>query len=481
VSTTLNKTADKKFKKRIIGLILGIIIIALFVILPPFSGLAKADSVTNPEAAMASIGVFIGAIVMFVCETAPLAVVSLSLMMILPYFNITDLNTIYAKFGGTSFFFVAFCFGITGALSQTTIPLRIAAFITRISKGRGKVIVYGFGLATGILSAILSNFGTMIMMYGFVLMFLRQANCKPGQSNLGRDLMMVVPMAAGAGGIATPAGSPGNLIAQSLFLEAGVDMNFLQWTIMWLPWCIISIIVFCLFCCLIFKPENLSVDDMSVVADERDKAGPMNGKEKLAVLIIAVTVILWFAGSFVKALNTTVVAGIAFFVMFMPGVDLMNWKAYVQEADWNLLFMVGSVAITMGCVNDTGAMLWIAKAIFGGLTGMSTFVIVLIIAAVISYLRVFVPTAPSVAAIFVPIMLAIATVTGISPVVLGMFPVFVSGSTMTLMYTEPIYVYTFGSGYYTAGDLFKAGLAPTWFVIIAWAALCPLWVKLFGY
>jgi len=126
-------------------------------------------------------------------------------------------------------------------------------------------------------------------------------------------------------------------------------------------------------------------------------------------------------------------------------------------------------------------MLWIAKAIFGGLTGMSTFVIVLIIAAVISYLRVFVPTAPSVAAIFVPIMLAIATVTGISPVVLGMFPVFVSGSTMTLMYTEPIYVYTFGSGYYTAGDLFKAGLAPTWFVIIAWAALCPLWVKLFGY
>ena len=63
-------------KKRIVGLILAVLIIALFTAIPPFEGL--------DEPAMASIGIFLGAIVMFVCQVAPLAIVSLTIMMLLP-------------------------------------------------------------------------------------------------------------------------------------------------------------------------------------------------------------------------------------------------------------------------------------------------------------------------------------------------------------------------------------------------------------
>ena len=114
------------FNKRITGLIVAIILIAVFTLLPPFEGLS--------EQAMASIGIFLGAIIMFVFQVAPLAVSCLTLMVLLPYFGITDLGTIWAKFGGTSFFFVFFCFGVTGALSNTTIPLRISAWLTKVSK-----------------------------------------------------------------------------------------------------------------------------------------------------------------------------------------------------------------------------------------------------------------------------------------------------------------------------------------------------------
>ena len=461
-------------RKRIFGFAAAVLLIALFTLLPPFEGLT--------EPAMASIGIFLGAIILFVCQVAPLAVSCLTLMVLLPYFNIMQLSDIYAQFGGTSFFFVFFCFGVTGALSNTTLPMRISAWITKISKGNPKALVFGFLFTATLLSGFLSNFGTLIMFYGIIIMFLRSAGLKPGESRLGKCLMIGLPFACGNGGFISPAGSPGNLIAQSLLSQAGFDITFLQWFIMCIPFALIMCLLVCIALIVIFKPEPMPAEAQQSVLSAKDKLGAMEGKEKKAIVIIIATIILWFAGTWVPVLNTTVVAGCAFFLMFMPGIDLMDWKSYVREADWNLLMMVGSVAITMGCVNTTGAMTWIADKLFSGLGGLSIFLVMLIVGLVVCYLRVLIPTAPSVAAIFVPIMIGIAGIVGTQyTVALAMIPVFWAGATITLLYTEPIYLYTYGSGYYSAGDLFKAGLIPTLIMVVIVAAGFPAWFALFGF
>ena len=460
-------------KKRIIGLILAVAIVAIFSALPPFEGLDRP--------AMASIGIFLGAIVMFVCQVAPLAIVSLTIMMLLPYFGIMDLTTIYSKFGGTSFFFVMFAFGVTGALSQTTIPLRLSAWITKISKGDPRILVFGFTLAACIISGFLSNFATLIMFYGIVMMFLKVSGCKPGQSALGRCLMIGLPMAAGTGGIITPAGSPGNLIAIELLNAQGQNITFLQWFLMMAPFAIIACLILCVFLCAMFKPERLTAEACQVVQETKNELGPMNGKEKLAIAIIVITVILWFSTTWLTFLDTTVIAAVACMLMFLPGIDLMDWKSFIAECDFNLLFMVGSVAITMGCVNETGAMSWIMNNLFSGLAGMPVFLVFLIVGFVVCYLRTLIPTAPSVAAIFIPVLIGISEIVGGHMVALCMIPVFWSGATMTLMYTEPIYLYTNASGYYTAGDLFKVGLAPTLILIVLIALVFPGWFGMFGF
>lgn len=463
----------KVSKKRIIGFLIAVVLIAIFTVIPPFEGL--------DEPAMASIGIFIGAIVMFVCQVAPLAIISLTIMVLLPFFGIMDLATIYAKFGGTSFFFVLFAFGVTGALSQTTIPLRISAWITKISKGNPKILVFGFTLATCVISGFLSNFATLIMFYGIVMMFLKVSGCKPGESRLGRCLMIGLPMAAGTGGIITPAGSPGNLIAVELLAAQGINITFLQWFLMMTPFAIIASLILCVFLCAMFKPERLTDEACQVVQQTKDELGPMIRKEKIAIAIIVITVVLWFSSTWFPILNTTVVAACACMLMFLPGIDLMDWKSYVAECDFNLLFMVGSVAITMGCVNTTGAMSWIMNKLFSGLAGMPIFLVFLIVGFVICYLRTLIPTAPSVAAIFIPVLVGISEIIGGHLVALAMIPIFWAGATMTLMYTEPIYLYTNASGYYNAGDLFKVGLAPTLILIVIIAAVFPGWFALFGF
>ena len=461
-------------KKRIVGFVVAVALIALFTLIPPFEGL------TDP--AMASIGIFLAAIVLFVCQVAPLAVSCLTLMMLLPYFNITTLADIWAGFGGTSFFFVFFCFGVTGALSNTTLPMRISAWITKVSKGNPKILVFGFLYAATIISGFMSNFGTLIMFYGIIIMFLKAAGLKPGESRLGKCLMIGLPFACGNGGFISPAGSPGNLIAQSLLINQGFDITFLKWFLMCTPFALIMCFLVSVSLIAIFKPEPMPTEAMEAVYEAKQKLGPVGGNEKKAIIIILVTILLWFAGTWVKQLNTTVVAGCAFFLMFMPGIDLMDWKSYVREADWNLLMMVGSVSITMGCVNTTGAMTWIADKLFSGLGGMSIFLALLLVGVIVCYLRVLIPTAPSVAAIFVPIMIGIAQIVGTEyTVALAMIPVLWSGSTITLLYTEPIYLYSYGSGYYTAGDLFKAGLIPTLIMVVIIAAAFPAWFGLFGF
>jgi hypothetical protein len=73
---------------------------------------------------------------------APLAISCLIAYDAAAYFKITDLPTIYNQFGGTSFFFVLFCFGVTGPCRRP--PCRCAsAPPSRKSPGNPKVIVYG--------------------------------------------------------------------------------------------------------------------------------------------------------------------------------------------------------------------------------------------------------------------------------------------------------------------------------------------------
>jgi sodium-dependent dicarboxylate transporter 2/3/5 len=283
------------------------------------------------------------------------------------------------------------------------------------------------------------------------------------------------------GGFISPAGSPGNLIAVSLLQAEGINVTFLDWFLICLPFSLLACLFMSISLVWLFKPEHLPQEAQAAVLEENKKLGPLVRKEKLAIIIIIVTILLWFAGSWVKALNTTVVAGIAFFLMFMPGIDLMDWKTYSREADWNLLFMVGSVVITMGCVNSTGAMTWIMDKLFSGVAGLSVFALFLIVGIVICYLRVLIPTAPSVSAIFVPVMIGIAGIAGGHTVALSLIPVFWSCATMTLVFTEPVYLYTYTSGYYKAGDLFKAGLIPTLLMILIIAVVFPQWVAVFGY
>lgn len=167
--------------------------------------------------------------------------------------------------------------------------------------------------------------------------------------------------------------------------------------------------------------------------------------------------------------------------MFLPGIGLLDWDYFTKKSDWNILFLVGACSVTMGCVNTTGAMSWIVNHMLYGITSFSPLFLLLLVGLIVAGVRAFIPTGPTLVAIFVPILLEIAQATGQSSVLFVLITVFWGGAAMLLVYTEPMFLYTFGYGYYTAKDLLIAGMIPTLSMVVILATIFPKIVALVGY
>ena len=460
-------------KKAVLGIILAVLFMAVFTLIPPPEGMT--------EAGMASIGIFLAAIALWITEAFPVSISAISLIILMPFFGIMDFNTAVNSFGTSTALFIMATSGITVALAKSTIPLRITAMIVKVTKGNAKLIILGFCLASGILSGIMSSLATCVLFFGFVLVMLRTAHQNPGQSRLGRALMIALPVCSGIGGFLTPAGTPGNVLMMDIMAGYGIDMTFAAWSAVGIPFGLLAILLVAVWLPVVFKPENLDESAQAVIREERSTIGAWTAKEKKSVLIIAAMLILWFAGSWIKPLNTTTVAVLGMMVMFLPGIDILNWKNFSNECNWDLVFIMGTATIIMSGVTATGAMDWIVNLLFANIGSLSPVVMWIVIAIAVCVFRALIPTTTAVIALFAPMLYSIAQMTGANLTAMLMIPAFWGPAAMLLVYTEPIFLITFGERYYSAPDLIKFGWFPSLVMAIIIALVFPIYLPLLGF
>lgn len=461
-------------KKGMIGVIIALAIMILMSILP------TNDNVTR--AGLYAMGIFLAAIIMWICDSMPMCVTALLAIFMLSVFKVLPLNgdgSVYYIFGGTAFFFAVATFVVSIALENTCVPLKICSAMTKISKGNSKILVIVLLLATGITSSVMSNLSTCIIYMNLGLALIHANKCEPGKSGLAKCLMIGIPCCAGIGGLITPAGTPGNILIMQLLSEnAGINISFAQWIVLMAPLAIISIIMFGIWETIIFKPEEISVEAMTELKSKLDEHGKLNAKEWKTMIVIGAMLVCWILGTWVKVFDTTLVAVCGMALMFMPGISVLEWKDTSNRINWNLAFTIGSVGVLVAGLNVTGIMNYFVNQIFSGLTGMNMMIAFIIISFVVCFIRAFIPTAPAIAALFGPPLLALAPILGVSAVALLFIPAYWA-CTPTLLWIEPIFLFTYGYGYYKPQDVLKFGSLPT-LIIIAIMAFLPMYVGMIG-
>jgi sodium-dependent dicarboxylate transporter 2/3/5 len=288
--------------------------------------------------------------------------------------------------------------------------------------------------------------------------------------------MIAIPVASMIGGMMTPAGSSVNLIAiAQLEKITGDTISFVQWMAAGIPLAIVMIPLAWLVMIKVYKPAEITGDDITRFINELGGSIPknLNVKERKVTIIIVIMLILWIASSWVSSINVMVVALLGCCVMFLPGIDILDVKTFLRENSWDAFFLVGTVLSISAAMIDNGVSGVIADAIPA--LNMSPMLIIAFGAVLIFLSLIVIPVATSLIPIMATPLIALATGAGVPPALI-MMAAALCACNCYLLPLDTVPLITYSKGYYSMTDMSRS----TVFLQIAMVALCALWLPVIG-
>ena len=204
-----------------------------------------------------------------------------------------------ARFSDTSVYFLLGGLFIGLAMSRHGLDRRFALFIlTRRWAGRRpEAVLAALGLAVMLISMWTSNTAATAMIYPVamgVIAVLGRASPGLARGRFATAILLMVAFASGAGGVATPIGTPTNLVARGMLRAEGVEIPFFEWLQVGLP---LSVLLYCglfLWMSQWRAPAGLDLPSLrSSLAQERASLGRLGRGEINTLVTFLVVVALW--------------------------------------------------------------------------------------------------------------------------------------------------------------------------------------------
>jgi sodium-dependent dicarboxylate transporter 2/3/5 len=167
---------------------------------------------------MAAATILIGTL--WLTEVIPLAVTSLLPLVLLPLLGIAAGDQVAGEYAQDVIFVFLGGFMVALAMERWGLHRRIALAIVSAFGSSPNRLVLGFLIATAALSMWISNTAAAMMMVTIALAVIQTAEENLNSSSAGRiglALLLAVAYGATIGGVATPVGTPPNLVFIEIF------------------------------------------------------------------------------------------------------------------------------------------------------------------------------------------------------------------------------------------------------------------------
>ncbi|MDJ1651275.1 MULTISPECIES: SLC13 family permease [Gordonibacter] len=468
------ESTNVPLSKRLIGIGLAAVCIIGSMFIPGTEALGHQGIMT--------LGLLLALVSLWVTSALPLGVTALFVVVMCPVLGIVGgLGEAIGGFASPALFFIISVFSLPVIMLKTNWGVRLISTIIKWTGTNSRKLVLGFMIATTLVSTVMSDVPCTVLFLGFALTILKATDAKPLESNLGRCLMIGIPIAAVTGGMATPAGSSFNVVAMNILQQAtGTSISFLNWVCVALPVVIVMTPITWFFITQILKPEPIADSALQGIRDQAAAAKKVEPHEVKTLVIIVGLLALWIIGNWVPVLNATVVALIGLTLMFVPGMQLLTWKEFQNSVPWGIVLMCGTIMSMGSVVEKTGGAKFLADLIAGsGVMDLGFFAAFALLLALIYLIHTVCPIGVAILGIFLPIMITLCAGFGVSPAVPTIaLAVVVAGN--YLMPVNPTVMLTYGEGYYTFGDMFKTGIVPAIALILIMAAWMPFIVGAIG-
>lgn len=461
--------------RSVVFMVLAALIIAVSALAPGTEGLSYEGRMV--------LSIMAAGILLWITESLPLPATALLILVLMPITGVCSFDEAYSNAMGSTVFFLMGTFAFTVALDATTIPTRIASFVLRWSGTDTNKMLLGFMCATAFLSFFMSDVAAcgVFISVGKRLLELNHAEKKI--SRMGKALMIAIPWASYAGGLAVMTGNGCNVVTVGLFKELfGIEMNFVEWSMLGIPFCLIMLVVAWFVLTRFFKPEAISQESIDATRDEVSKLGPVSRPEIATMVIIALAMVFWILSSWISFFNTAMVAICAVVLLSVPGFSTLQFKELVSRMNWGVILMIMCILSVAHFVVETGAGDWLVDVVLSVVPEAvrTPLVILFIVSTIGAITHNVVPVGPAVAGVLAYPLGVIAGDFGISMYCMLMVVAW-QASLAYILPLDCVPILTYSSGYYTMMDMIKVGWIPTMVLIVLTCTLLPALCGLFGF
>lgn len=439
--------------------------------------------------------VMTGVIVLWITEPIPMAASALLGACLCVMLKVADAKTVFSSFADPLIFLFIGAFILARGIFIHQLDKRLAYWVLswRIVGSSPSRILFAFGGVTAFLSAWISNTATTAMMFAIGLSLLRfleehaKTTGRPINPKYATGLMLMTSFSASIGGLATPIGTPPNLIGMGfLKAELGVNISFFQWCLVGAP--LVVVLYLCLFaymnwCC----PAGVSRLEgcQEMLQSKSRELGGWTAGQVSTVIAFGVTIALWVIpgivslleqsgaewyragvagwplspGDLVKRVPESVAAVLGAVLLFaLPGNQggrAMSWKE-AEKIDWGVLLIYGG-GYTLGVLSEkTGLGRAMGETFTAWIPAASGFWL-LVISCVVAILISETTSNTAAVTIVVPVVLALAKGAGLDPVVPALGATLAGSLGFMLPVSTPCNAIVYGSGYVPISRMIRYG------------------------
>ena len=478
LSAEVYSPAEERFnrRRRTTGLFLGPAILVALLAAP-----LPLDANAHRLAAVLAMMV-----VLWVTEALPLAVTALIGPLLTIVLGVAPARTAFAPFADPIIFLFIGSFMLAESMFVHGLDRRIAfgALSSRLVGSSPVRILLVFGGVSAVISMWISNTATTAMMFPIGLSIVAHLTHGREKDSGSREfaiaMMLICAFGASIGGIATPIGTPPNLIGIGMLNRiVGADITFFRWMLLGLP--IVAVLFGFLVVYFYFRSVRGLVLDTSrsnIIADELRRLGPMSRGQRNTLVAFGVTVALWLfpgvlailglgqsglARAYSAAVPESVAAMTGAVLLFVLPVQwrarqfTLKWEEAVR-IDWGIILLFGG-GLAMGeLAFSTGLAESMGRGITSWLPVQSEVSLTVIFTAVAIVMSEAASNTAS-ATMIVPIAIAVSQAAGIDPVQPALGATLGASMGFMMPISTPPNAIVYSSGHVPITSMMKHGVA----------------------
>lgn len=445
---------------KLLNFFIGISIFFLIIFLPlPFT-----------KAQQGTLAVMILMAYFWIFEIIPIYITALFPLFLFPILKILSPKQASLPYAEPAVYLFLGGFFIAKAMEKHDLHKRISFLFLKIFPKNATGILLGIMLSVAILSGWMSNTATCIMAFPIVFAILK--SFEEGKEKVEKSFFLSIAYAASIGGIATPIGTPPNIVFLGQFKELFPNLpeiSFAKWLSFGFPVSIFFVFIgWFLLYTIFLRKEKIKVDYNKII-QEKNKLGKIKTPEKIVLAVFLLVAFLWLTRKFwdnllnLKGFSHDALIAVfgAVLLFLIPYKEkqkfhpVLDWDTAIK-IPWGVLLIFGGGFSLATAFQKTG----LTEVIAEYLAFLKHFPIVLFIMLIYLFATFIteVTSNTATATIILPFLGSLAKAVNINPLIL-MIPATLSVSFAFMLPSgTPPNAIVFASGKLKVSDMAKTGL-----------------------